>query len=733
MWRLGNNVDHVFFLSRVPTMLLSLFLSVFVYRWAYELFGRSAGLLALFLCALDPNLIAHSRLAATDLGSTVLILIACYWTWRLFLQPTWSGVLWAGISLGLAQSSRFSALALGPSFALLYVWRAFVGKGFAIWFPGMDRYFESRSGYYRWWERLLWLVVVAGLVVVIGFVVIWAVHGFGFGSVPGLFPFPVPAPAFWDEFKHIWGRIQAEEGREVIAFLMGDLYVGGRWDYFPVAFMLKTPLPTLILLVCGLIVFPWREQKRWLSVLWLPPAVFFGVSMFSKINLGYRYILPVVPFVLVICGRAGQWIADKFAQVQGSRRTVLSVVSVVLVVCIAWSGLAIYPHYLAYFNELAGGPDNGWRYLVDSNNDWGQDLTGLKRWMDEQGVERIKLGYVGEAQPPYYGINFEPLASSPDRWEHPMYHDLYPADPQPGLYAISANLIQGRNLGDPETYAWFRGRDPIEKIGYSIFIYDVPHHGQGKVTVILSGLIPADILLEDYARFGTNDVRFLWSDLDRSIVYPREGERVFWLVTGDTVPHPAISHPPEWKALEPTTTRNGRMLRWFEGTGGGLSDHTSALAVDASVWHLTAAHFAPGDPQNHGERLEYPVHFGDSLDLLAYEMDASSLTAGETLTLVTYWQVRAPAEAPQRLFVHLLDADSTYMGGEDRFDVWFDNWLPGDQFVQVQQVRLEAGVAEGEIQVEIGWYDPETMQRLPVIRDDTVIADRVLLQPIKAR
>jgi len=50
---------------------------------------------------------------------------------------------------------------------------------------------------------------------------------------------------------------------------------------------------------------------------------------------------------------------------------------------------------VAYFNELAGGPAGGFRYLADSNLDWGQALKPLKKWMDANGVQHINLAYFG--------------------------------------------------------------------------------------------------------------------------------------------------------------------------------------------------------------------------------------------------------------------------------------------------------------------------------------------------
>ena len=114
-------------------------------------------------------------------------------------------------------------------------------------------------------------------------------------------------------------------------------------------------------------------------------------------------------------------------------------------------------------------------------------------------------------------------------------------------------------------------------------------------------------------------------------------------------------------------------------------------------------------------------------------MPELGLQPGETLTLVTYWRVRAPAPAPLKLFLHLLDAQSGYAAGEDRLDVWYDNWQPGDLFAQVHEVSLPAETPPGRYQLEIGAYDPATMQRLPVIREGATIADRVLLAPVEVR
>jgi hypothetical protein len=731
MWRSNDNADQILFLARVPTMMLALLLAVFCYRWARELFGPWGGLLSLALCAFDPNLIAHGRLTTTDLGSTALLFIATFWAWRLLSRPTWVNVLATGVFFGLAQASKFSALLFGPIFALLFLCRVLIPERFVIRFP-LFLFPAPPRHEQRWPGRLLGVTISGLLVVLVACLSLWAVYGFEVGPVPGVTSWPVPAPSHFEQFFDVSGRLAGEEGREAQAFLVGQRYVGGRWAYFPIAFVIKTPMPTLVALAVAIVLSVRRRtgQKAW--VLWLPPLLYFAYSLTSKLNLGYRYILPVVPSALVLAGRVGQWLGDGFGRTRGRGRAALTAASCILVVWSAWSALTVYPHYLAFFSGFVGGPDNGWRYLVDSNIDWGQDLKGLKGWMEAEGISRVKLGYFGEAFPTYYDIDFDPLPSYPDRWQHPLYHDLYPHDPAPGVYAISATLLQGVNVADPDTYAWFREREPMDKIGYSLFVYEVPARGVGPVTLVLSGARLDEIRPQDHAALGSNDVRVLWFDAGRSIVASGgEGQMSLLLDDGVTV-HPALA--PFWPVGEGQSllTGDGRAMRLYEGNPRqALASHVVRIAPEAPVWHLPAAQFAPGDPANHGERLSYPVQFGDRLEMLAYEMDRAVLRPGETLTVVTYWRVRSPDDGLLKLFVHLLDAEGNYVAGEDRLDVWHDNWLAGDVFVQVQQVPVGADVAPGEAQVEIGLYDPESMQRLPVVRDGDVIGDRVLLNAIR--
>ncbi len=739
MWYVNHNTDQILFMARIPTMFLTLLLAAFLFRWARELFGLWGSMLSLVLCVFDPNLIAHGQLASSDLGSTVFLFVTVYWAWKLLRRPTWLHVLMTGLFYGLALSSRFSALLFAPGLAAIFLLRAWTPSPFALALSGRDAPAGARPAQ-RPVERLGWLILAGVVILAIAFLTIWAVHGLQVGLVPGWTSFAVPAPSYWQQLQYILPRLSGQKD-PVTGFLMGQLYVGGKWQYFIVAFLLKTPMPTLLLLLGALVLGLLRSRgARHLATpaaAWLPPLLYFAVTLTSKLNLGYRYILPVLPFAILLAGRTGHWLASMMSHLRGARLAAARATAALAVGWSAWSGLAIYPHYLAFFNEMAGGPDNGWHYLVDSNLDWGQDLKLLRRWMDRYGVGRVKLGYYGEGVPSYYGIRFDPLICSPDRWQHPLYHDLYPADPAPGLYAISVDLLQGRHLADPDTYAWFRQRTPIAKIGYSIFIYRVPARGSGRAVLALSQLQVSDVQPADYARLKTNDVRVLWFDAARAIVTPRADDPMWVIRTADTPLHPMLAGLLP-QACDASADRSGRPIRLCMGNPrSALLARVQAVAPGAPVWHLAAIQYAPGDPAEHGRRLSYPLSFGDRIELLGYEtdppLDRGALRPGQPLTLVTYWRAREPVQVPIRLFLHLLDSAGTLRAGEDRLDVWYGGWQEGDLLAQVQQVALDADAAPGLYQMEIGCYNPQTMQRLPLLVDGVPLADRVLLQSITVR
>src|SRR5262249_3178018 len=150
------------------------------------------------------------------------------------------------------------------------------------------------------------------------------------------------------------------------SFLLGAYSDRGWWYYFPVAIALKAPL-ALLVLVAAAAVLAWKRPAAGLAqwFVWLPPAVFLGLTMTQNINIGHRHVLGIYPFLFVAASRCASLAWD-------ARRRWPRVAIIALCAWQAVSVLRVHPDYLAYFNEAAGGPSQGWRWLVDSNVDWGQ-------------------------------------------------------------------------------------------------------------------------------------------------------------------------------------------------------------------------------------------------------------------------------------------------------------------------------------------------------------------------
>ncbi|UCC75420.1 MAG: glycosyltransferase family 39 protein, partial [Anaerolineales bacterium] len=170
-----NDAERIIYSGRLAIVVLSLLLGYFVFRWANELWGVHAGLLALFLYVLDPNIVAHSQLVTTDLGVACLIFIATYFLWRFLRQRRNLDLALAGIAVGLAEATKFSALLLLPIFAVILIIEAFVirdRKLLGSW-PRRAR-FDRR----QWRRAICFICVVLFVLGLFSFLSFWASYRF---------------------------------------------------------------------------------------------------------------------------------------------------------------------------------------------------------------------------------------------------------------------------------------------------------------------------------------------------------------------------------------------------------------------------------------------------------------------------------------------------------------------------------------------------------------------------
>lgn len=506
LYDMGNNPDEIFFLSRLPIMLLSLLLGYVVFVWAKELYGEKAGFLALFLYVFDANIIAHSRFVTTDLGIAAAIFINLYFLWRFLESPTKKNLLFAGLTCGVVLITKFSAALLIPIYFLIFVLEMIKGregnpadKKFALLFD--KNIFKKALGY------ILSFIMIGliGLAVLYIFYVPHVMnmsketaHALVAENLPDywatpivnkLFDLPLMKPfaqyllGFFMVSAHVTG------GHRV--FFMGEVANGFK-SYYIVAFLIKVAIPTLLLFASGLFFMSRKtlKNRKWdydKLYLLIPFAVFYGMALRGSINLGIRYLLPVFPFIFVFVSDIANkvdlsslsFVIPASAGIQskkenrnidsGNIRTTNTVLSAIFALLLVWYGIGslnTYPHYLAYFNESIGGPKNGAKYITDSNIDWGQDLKRLAKYVDDNKINSIAIDYFGSGRPSY----FIP-GSIQWKGEYGKPH---------GYFAISAStysqvIAKFRDTGEDvnPNYTWLRDEKPVATIGYSILVFKI--------------------------------------------------------------------------------------------------------------------------------------------------------------------------------------------------------------------------------------------------------------------
>lgn len=221
--------------------------------------------------------------------------------------------------------------------------------------------------------------------------------------------------------------------------------------FYPVAFLVKTSLPLLVLAaVGGAALARLLDEACFL----LPAPLLFVAVMSSPHCVGMRFLVPALPAVVLLAARGTAWLS--------ARGRAGLAVAVVLVLAQAAFTVGAAPHHLAYFNTLVGGAEGGRRLLSDSNLDWGQDLPSLAAWLESRGVREASIGYFGRAIPAAYGIQDAGWVDTPA--------GRLPRAPHA---AISVTNLQGTFFPSGKNpYRLFAARPPLEMVAGTIAVFD---------------------------------------------------------------------------------------------------------------------------------------------------------------------------------------------------------------------------------------------------------------------
>lgn len=518
----GNDANLITFWARFPFILVSLLLGYFIYRWTRELAGTLAALFAALLYFFDPNIIAHSHYVTTDIGIAAFIFFSFYFFVRFLKDPSKKNIIWSGVFLGLAQLAKFSAVLLFPIFGMFAVLYGFALAVEAVPGAWMTR-FKNAFVY-----GLKYMVSVA-----ICFVAIWILYFFNTVQMPAeviaetaraQFPntravgriaetavvamsqyeFMKPLAEYFLGLFMVFARVA---GGNTFYFL-GEVSKSASQLYFPVVFVLKETIPMLFLLVAttlytlyrigrglvkradgvslvSIVLTSFRERiAQYMMVFFI---LFYSyVSITGNLNIGYRHLFPILPFIYVLVAK----VVFDILKRESDRPTTHRVLRI-LIACATFSIIAIpvlsYPSYLSYFNAIGGGHQNGYQYVTDSNYDWGQDLKRLRGFVDNYNecvekrfetpfcepfrgmqtpkdapIDTIRTDYFGGSNPAWH------LGSRNKNW-----HSQLP--PEAGWYGLSIGFLQEnwhKTLRPDElSYDWLKDRAPDFRVGDSIFVY----------------------------------------------------------------------------------------------------------------------------------------------------------------------------------------------------------------------------------------------------------------------
>ena len=692
LWPKLGPVERLACVTRYPQMLLGLLLMAVVYRWARERFGRAAGLLAVTVMAFDPTMIAHAQLNTTDVGMAFFAFACLYLVLQSPNPFSWQNLVGIGVTLGATLASKGSGVMLVPVVVVLLAWQETRDKKQEARSKKQetrDKRQEARdkgrdSSILRSAYRILYL---ASCILFVAVLLLWASYGFRLEPVSPDSPVRLPLVSH----ARMVRVILAEKART--AFLWGEVREGGWWWYFPVAFVIKTPIPILVMILWTLLTAVIKTRLRKSKIenrkstiealaFWLFPAVYLAVAVRSGMNIGYRHLLPVFPFVYVAIGR----ITNHESRITDYE---LRFTFSILLAWLVAGTLRVYPFDIAYFNEAVGGPRNGYRYLVDSNVDWGQSFKALRAWMDETGTEEVRLSYYTWIDPVAYGVNYHPLP--PSQESPPVFDRRY--DPEPGVYAISATPLQGVMVADADMYDWFRHREPVAQPGYGLLVYEVAPH-PSEPQWLAQCAVPVAPLTADaiVSGFGRDDLRTLAFDCTQSWVYPEGGASSGWYAL------------------------HADVVRADDGFQQVHLDNTQVNYVQCRPGLLPpfTLYEQPVGPVHPATFDAAPVEF-DALTFLGYTvLESLSPSPGDTLTIESWWRVDAVPERPLSLMLHLVGPDGHPVIVGDGLGVPREVWRVGDVIVQRHALSIPADAPVGAYTPQVGVYWLDTLARWTV-------------------
>lgn len=481
LYQSGNDADKLIFMARLPIIVITLLLGLLVFTISSSLYGKNAGLLALALFVSSPDIRAHGHLGTTDVGATFFALLAVFLFWKSLkyldansLHPDNQKAKRNHFLLYFFSAAIFFSFALLSKYSM---W--FMAASLLIFTSGsfLASFFLKNNPNLKSKMQKIGALGIGLIVISYGFIWIFSVaigsthQTFSYDSVAlnqsaanlfgskigwkaiNLIPFP---------YYYRTG-IETMYARNIITqptFLFGNVIPkGGLKLFFPIAYVLKTPIPILVIFGIALYLMTRKFSFSKSLPLLFSCTFFMFIIGIGNLSIGTRFFYPFTVLALIFASSAFSFLARKKFIAAG------------LFIYLILTNALSFPFDISYVNELGGGTGKGYSSLVDSSFDWGQDLKRLASWyVIKNSGKPILLSYLGTADPSYYGI----------KYTQATYQNIATFS---GKLAISVTNLKlagvyrensfGETIYDPSPLNRLFKATPIEKIGTTILIYDL--------------------------------------------------------------------------------------------------------------------------------------------------------------------------------------------------------------------------------------------------------------------
>lgn len=332
---------------------------------AWRVFGAGPAVLGGALLALDPFLVAHSRLVHVDASLAIWMSVAALATIAARLGvASLGGVALSGVATGLALLSKAPALFLIGFVTLLHLTphpRFPPGKrGWGVRFARP----EPRSVR----KMLVWV-------------------GFAAATCLALWPALWAAPG--ETLRQLVGFVRDNTNPAHAASADAG---GPGLLFYPIVFLLRaTPLTLVGLLL--LVLAPPRGRAAAGAAMLAAFGLGFALVMTFSAKSFDRYLLPAFPPLDVLAG-LGWWQALARVARPAWRTWGLTGLLATLVGLSAWSLVGAWPYGLTYANPLLGGPRRAHALIASG---WGEGLDQVAAYLnDRPDAARLKVGMPGE-------------------------------------------------------------------------------------------------------------------------------------------------------------------------------------------------------------------------------------------------------------------------------------------------------------------------------------------------